>query len=87
MHDCLYTVSLFAFHKKRKVVTIRQRAESISIWEGTDHFLVSHHSGSGIVHLSVKKIIKGIAHNIKQEIHKSIAKNGTVALCSVFTVQ
>lgn len=45
--------------KNSRVVTIRQRAESVSIWEGTDHLLVCHHPGSGIVHLSsVKKMVQ-----------------------------
>lgn len=82
MHDCLYTVSVCP-SQKRKVVTIRQRAESISIWEGTDHFLVSHHFGSGIVHLSVKKIIKGIAHNIKQKYTNPMPRMG-LWLCVQF---
>lgn len=33
------------------LVTIRQRAESLSIRIGADHFLVSHHPGCGIIHL------------------------------------
>lgn len=33
------------------VVTIRQRAESLSVRVGADHFLVSHHPGGGIIHL------------------------------------
>lgn len=37
------------------VVTIRQRAESLSVRVGTDHFLVSHHPGGGVIHLGVQE--------------------------------
>lgn len=37
------------------VVTIRQCAESLSIRVGADHFLVSHHPGSGVVYLGTEK--------------------------------
>lgn len=33
------------------VVTIGQRAESLSVGVGADHLLVSHHPGRGVVHL------------------------------------
>lgn len=37
------------------VVTIRQCAESLSVRVGADHFLVSHHPGSGVVYLGTEK--------------------------------
>lgn len=36
-------------------VTIRQCAESLSVRIGADHFLVSHHPGSGIIHLGMEE--------------------------------
>ena len=35
-------------------VTIRQCAESLSVRVGADHFLVSHHPGSGVIHLRME---------------------------------
>lgn len=68
-----------------RVVTIRQCAESVSIWEGTDHLLICHHPGSGIVHLgSIKKMV---CHNLqhKTKAHKPEDENGilSVHLCSI----
>lgn len=34
-----------------EAVTVRQRAEGLSVGVGADHLLVGHHSGRGIVHL------------------------------------
>lgn len=33
------------------VVTVRQRAQSLSVRVRADHFLVSHHPGGGVIHL------------------------------------
>lgn len=50
------------------VVTIRQRAESLSIRVGADHFLVGHHPGRGIIHLGMKEqTVKDRHKNSTQE--------------------
>lgn len=64
-------MSLTKKKEKSRDVTIRQRGKCVSIWEGTDHLLIRHHPGGGIVHLrSVKKVVKDVTHNTKPKYTK-----------------
>lgn len=53
------------------IVTIRQRAESLSVRVGADHFLVSHHPGCGVIHLGTE-VADGQRHRHKQSRHRKV---------------
>lgn len=62
--------------QQRVDLTIRQSTESLSIREGADHFLISHHSGSGIVHLGTKEqMVKDTTQIIKKKYSKELKNN------------
>lgn len=75
-------------------VTIRQCAESLSVGVRADHFLVSHHPGSGVIHLGMEEqTVKETdnnsaeetkaAHRLKQRLLDHKAK-ADIGLCFIF---
>lgn len=62
------------------VVTIGQRAESLSVGVGADHLLVSHHPGRGVVHLG-----EGEAHGSNSSLPEQQGKH-TLSLSLLLAV-
>ena len=67
------------------VVTIGQRAESLSIRVGADHFLVSHHPGGGVIHLGMEEeTVKRTDTRTRQKERKISTQNQMLAKADVY---